>query len=103
MSDRKITQDELKTEFSAEDRYFKELDEKRLAALKQKTEKQIVCPRDGSPLELVDIDQVQVDRCPACQGIWLDAHELEALRRVGEKPGLLKTLFGSLIPERHRD
>lgn len=103
MSEHKVSQDELKTEFSNEDLYFKKLDEERIAAQKRKEEKVMVCPRDGHALELVDIDHVQVDRCPHCMGIWLDAHELQAFRHAGEKPGILKTIFGSLIPERRGD
>jgi Zn-finger nucleic acid-binding protein len=31
-------------------------------------------------MELVSYDQVEVDRCTACGGLWFDAGELRALR-----------------------
>lgn len=38
------------------------------------------CPRDGTPLEEKEMEQVKIDFCPQCRGIWLDAGELEMLR-----------------------
>ena len=105
----KISQDELKREFSKEDLYFRQLDEERLAAAKQRGQvRKMICRRAGSPddgceLEIVDIDGVQVDRCPVCDGIWLDAHELEDLRRRGAKKehhGMFHKFVDILLPGR---
>jgi len=30
------------------------------------------CPRDGTRLEEVKIEDVVVDRCPGCGGVWID-------------------------------
>ena len=39
------------------------------------------CPRcEGPTLVEIVLEGVAVDRCRRCQGIWLDAGELEALR-----------------------
>ena len=35
------------------------------------------CPRDGSELTAEDYKGVEVDRCAACNGRWLDHHELD--------------------------
>ena len=35
------------------------------------------CPRDGSELTTEDYVGVEVDRCPACNGRWLDHDELD--------------------------
>lgn len=37
------------------------------------------CPRCGSMLKLADEQSVEVDYCPSCEGVWLDAGELEQL------------------------
>jgi hypothetical protein len=39
------------------------------------------CPKCGANLDTVDVEGVQVDRCPECQGVWLDPGELELLHR----------------------
>lgn len=46
------------------------------------------CPKCGSKLETLDYRGLQIDRCFACNGTWLDAGELEAL--AGKEPGLLQ-------------
>ena len=69
------------------------------------------CPRDGERLVghrvEFDKDRVEVDTCPDCHGLWLDAHEGTALynlvsaaedkarrRQMGiEKPGVASYLF----------
>lgn len=45
------------------------------------------CPKCG--LELIEIDykSVKVDKCPQCEGIWLDRGELEAVSKL-ESSGL---------------
>jgi phage FluMu protein Com len=37
------------------------------------------CPKCGEALEEVSVQEVLVDRCPNCKGIWLDPGELERL------------------------
>lgn len=40
------------------------------------------CPVDGTELIKAYNDQeVIIDRCPKCEGIWLDAGELDAIRQ----------------------
>jgi hypothetical protein len=52
------------------------------------------CPRcDGRLLEIT-FEDVQVDRCNKCGGVWLDAGELESLTRR-EGGGWLSRLWGS--------
>ena len=38
------------------------------------------CPKCGAHMELIDYRGVEIDRCTACGGIWLDAVEPEQLR-----------------------
>lgn len=50
------------------------------------------CPRCGQRLGHRVIEDVEIDECASCHGIWLDKGELEALsRREGE--GWLGRLF----------
>ena len=47
------------------------------------------CPKCGMNLITIDYKGIAVDRCSGCEGIWLDAGELEAITRL-EKSGLDK-------------
>lgn len=48
------------------------------------------CPKCGNSLEQAVIDEVTVDICPACHGIWLDDGELTKLTKA--KSGVLESL-----------
>lgn len=37
------------------------------------------CPKCGADLVEVDYHAVRVDRCPECDGLWLDGGELEEI------------------------
>ena len=37
------------------------------------------CPRDNTALNVEMHKGIEVDRCPKCEGIWLDFHELDQL------------------------
>lgn len=50
------------------------------------------CPKCGMELIEIDYKGIKVDKCSECEGIWLDAGELEAVAKL-EKSGLDK-LFG---------
>jgi uncharacterized protein len=47
------------------------------------------CPKCGMELIEIDYKEIKVDKCSECEGIWLDAGELEAVARL-EKGGLDK-------------
>ncbi len=50
------------------------------------------CPKCGMELIEIDYKAIKIDKCSECEGIWLDAGELEAVAKL-EKSGLDK-LFG---------
>ena len=55
------------------------------------------CPRDGADLKEQHVENVKIDECPKCGGVWLDRGELDQLRRVntarGVSGGVLSSLF----------
>lgn len=50
------------------------------------------CPKCGMQLIEISYKGIKVDKCSECEGVWLDAGELEAVSKL-EKTGLDK-LFG---------
>ena len=50
------------------------------------------CPKCGMELIEIDYKKIKVDKCSECEGIWLDAGELEAVSKL-EKSAVDK-LFG---------
>lgn len=47
----------------------------------------MVCPVCNQLMVVLELNKVEIDYCPECQGIWLDSGELELLLRTS----LLKT------------
>ena len=47
------------------------------------------CPKCGMDLIEIDYKGIKVDKCSGCEGVWLDAGELEAVSQL-EKTGLDK-------------
>ena len=45
-----------------------------------KTESELICPRCGGLMDLELADDVEVDVCLKCFGVWLDEGELDALK-----------------------
>jgi hypothetical protein len=73
-----------------------ELDAQRLAA--ERHSHFMKCPKCGAALAEHLFHHMKIDRCTECQGVWLDAGELEQLAQVkdGTVERFVKTLFGSL-------
>jgi len=51
------------------------------------------CPRCGAVMEEVAVEQVKIDRCTGCGGVFLDNGELELLTHA-KSGGFFKRLFG---------
>lgn len=93
-------------EKAEEDRYFAEIDRKRLAKLREQEsdeQEQTIrdiakdrCPKCGVRLEARKVAQVEVDECPQCQGMWLDKGEMEALSQ-GEQQTWLSHMLSVLV------
>ncbi|MEM2983135.1 MAG: zf-TFIIB domain-containing protein [Candidatus Bathyarchaeia archaeon] len=75
-----------------------ELDKKREEESKQrqKDSNWMRCPKCGSSLEEIKYQEVMIDRCQNCKGIWLDHGELELLAegKASFTKGILSKIFG---------
>jgi hypothetical protein len=95
----------------SEEEYFARLEfekrkkaaEERTRALAQEERKKLRelhhmrCPKCGMELLEVSFREIRIDRCSSCNGVWLDAGELDAVIK-GESAGFLKglsRLFGA--------
>ncbi len=90
----------------AEEEYYKRLEFEKLkkaeAAKREQMEAEekqnlkelhhMCCPKCGMPLIEIDYNGVAVDKCSACEGVWLDAGELEQVSNM--EKGTLDKWFG---------
>jgi Zn-finger nucleic acid-binding protein len=42
--------------------------------------KKLLCPKCNSPMEKVTYQDIEIDRCTNCKGIWLDVFEKDRLK-----------------------
>ncbi len=82
-----------------EDEYFAREDAEKIKRLKEKVRQEILeeqrqnikdicymkCPKCGGDLHEVLFRGIKIDRCAACNGVWLDKGELEKLAGHEEK------------------
>ena len=52
------------------------------------------CPKCGQKLATENYGSVEIDLCPSCRGLWLDANELETI--VGNESGLFHSCLKML-------
>ena len=50
------------------------------------------CPKCGMELIEIDYKHIRIDKCSACDGVWLDAGELDAVQTM--EKSLLGRIFG---------
>ena len=43
---------------------------------------QLKCPKDKTGLYAFFYDEVELDYCPKCRGLWFDANELEGFKKL---------------------
>ncbi len=56
----------------------------------------MVCPKCGDSLDEVDSEDVKIDRCENCGGIYLDRGEVEMLLTLGRGPEGLRRIRSAL-------
>ncbi len=88
-----------------EEEYFARLDLERMKKIEEEKFKRIAeeeklklkefhymrCPKCGMELCEIEYNGIKIDKCFACNGIWLDAGELETALKLD------KTAFGSIF------
>ena len=89
-----------------EDEYFVKQDAELLKAQRLRAEAErseaerrmhfMKCPKDGFDLTSITEYGVQIERCPHCQGIWLDAGEIQQIAQE-DRPGILGRVVGDLF------
>ena len=80
-----------------EEDYFKRKDRETLARLRESMREAakargedtatMGCPRCTGRLHEVVFDDVRIDRCDRCEGVWLDSGELEHIISQEKAPG----------------
>lgn len=79
-----------------EDAYFAREEFRKLKELEEKTQQQLAeaekkrlqelhhmcCPKCGMKLVEIDYNSIKIDKCTGCEGVWLDAGELEAVSKL---------------------
>ena len=43
------------------------------------TNAEMLCPIDGTPLVMSERQNIEIDYCPTCRGVWLDRGELDKI------------------------
>ncbi len=92
-------------EKSLEEEYFRRKEQELIEQLRAKraeAERQasaIQCPKCDGTLDELTFDEVKIDRCNKCNGVWLDAGELEQLVSNQESHGWLSRLWRGLAGE----
>ena len=56
------------------------------------------CPVDGEIMAKEVAHMIVIDRCPRCQGVWLDGGELERLKGGVEAEAILAMANGFTVP-----
>lgn len=84
-------------EKALEDGYFRQKDNELIARMRAKitNEKNVSnfnCPKCSGKLQTGNFENVSIDVCDTCGGVWLDAGELEQITRKEEKHGFLGRL-----------
>ena len=88
-----------------EEEYFRRKEQEAIEKMRAKREEEerlaaeiaatLPCPRCDGRLKEMAYEGIQIDRCTKCNGIWLDAGEMEQLTRKEEGGGFLGRQFKS--------
>ena len=74
----------------------KKAEQVRLNADAERKSHYLRCPKCGGHLVTEELHRVQVDRCPDCHGVWLDAGEIDHVAQATDK-GLLSRALGEFM------
>ncbi|HEV2835520.1 MAG TPA: zf-TFIIB domain-containing protein [Pyrinomonadaceae bacterium] len=88
-----------------EEEYFRKKDQEAIEKLRAKMKvaaeakaagtSSMKCPRCDGSLKEVQLEEVMIDRCDNCGGVWLDSGELEQLTSKPDTGGWFQRLWRS--------
>ena len=88
-----------------EEDYFRKKDQEAIEKLRAKMKvaeeakaagtSSMKCPRCDGSLKESKFEEVTIDTCEKCGGVWLDSGELEQVTRKEEKGGWFSRYWGS--------
>ncbi len=84
-----------------EEDYFRKKEQEAIEKLRRQRDAEAAqaaalgCPKCDGKLVEMTVEDVQIDRCDKCNGVWLDAGELERLTEREPSEGWLHRLFKS--------
>ncbi len=101
---------ESKSKREKEEQYFAEQEQLKRRKLREQLSKQraqqkeesaknahwMKCPKCGQELEEKEYEDVMIDVCTGCQGIYLDAGELELLLEGRKAKGFISKFMNSM-------
>ena len=83
-----------------ENEYFHRREQELLAKMREKisaetsVKTEFACPKCDGTLHQTDYENIKIDVCDKCHGVWLDAGELaQALHKDGAEKGWFGKLF----------
>jgi hypothetical protein len=89
-----------------EDEYFAQQNAELLRKQREKSEASareaerkshyMKCPKDGYDLDSGEFHGVQIETCPHCGGMWLDAGELEVISHE-DRPALMTRVLSEAL------
>ena len=56
------------------------------------------CPVDGSSMSTEVAHMLVIDRCPTCNGVWLDGGELENIKEGVQSDAMIAMVNGFTLP-----
>ncbi len=71
--------------------------DRKKAELAERSAHHSKCPRCGGALKEQHVEDVKIDECQDCGGVWLDRGELDQLRRVNRARGVSGGVLGSIF------
>jgi ssDNA-binding Zn-finger/Zn-ribbon topoisomerase 1 len=83
-----------------ENEYFRRKEQEIIAKMKAKIEDDeakrlgIKCPKCGGTLIEADFENIKIDVCDRCSGVWLDPGELTQIVQKDTEAGWFGKLFG---------
>ncbi len=99
-----------RTKREKEEQYFVEQEMNKRKALRKKLDEKretqkgeaakeaywMKCPKCGGDLEEIKFEDVEIDKCKGCKGIYLDAGEIELLLDGRKAKGFLSKFMSSM-------